>query len=214
MTQEKKQEFTRRLTQSNRTGVILIMYEIIFTHLEDAKKCLLEEDVEGFKASVRKAQEMIKELSLALDFKYELSKNLYCLYTHCIKELSLSMSLAKGEKLEDVESILNKLYKSFEEVSKTDDSGPMMKNAQTVYTGMTYGKDIMAQNYMEVDCRRGYFAQSWKQHKLRKNNPLINSLLTLKKIKKYKGLREIADPFFLPVLAEIYKKKKLFKSLL
>ena len=60
MTQERKIEFQRRLTQSNRSGVILIMYEIIFEYLDEA---LTENrDRETYKNSLRKAQEMIREL--------------------------------------------------------------------------------------------------------------------------------------------------------
>ena len=36
MTQEKKQEFTRRLSCCNRGEMIVIIYDILFSHLEDA----------------------------------------------------------------------------------------------------------------------------------------------------------------------------------
>lgn len=168
MTQEKKQEFTRRLTQSNRTGVILITYEIIFTYLNDAKvllrevnerqKELSEEDRESYKDAIRKAQEMIRSLCQALNFQYDISKNLYAIYALNIRELALAMSSQKIEKIEEVEGRMQKLYKSFLEVAKADHSEILMKNAQTVYAGMTYGKNNMAETYMEVDRQRGYFA--------------------------------------------------------
>ena len=36
MTDEKKKEFTRRLTQCNASEMIVIQYEIFFTYLDDA----------------------------------------------------------------------------------------------------------------------------------------------------------------------------------
>ena len=36
MTDEKKKEFTRRLTQCNASEMIVIQYDIFFTYLDDA----------------------------------------------------------------------------------------------------------------------------------------------------------------------------------
>ena len=156
MTQERKIEFQRRLTQSNRSGVILIMYEIIFESLDAA---LTENrDRETYKNSLRKAQEMIRELMYALDFQYPLSKSLASLYQYSNTRLSMSMYEHKPDKIIEVKKILTALYDSFAKAAKEDHSGPMMRNTQQVYTGMTYGKDNLAQNYVDGNIHRGFLA--------------------------------------------------------
>lgn len=157
MTQEKKQEFTRRLTQCNRSGVILIMYEIIFEHLKDAKLALEKKDRDAYKYSIRKAQEMLRELKQVLDFRYELSKNLAALYQFCIEQLAMSMTRANADGILETEKIMNALYRSFVEAAKQDNSMPMMVNVQQVYAGMTYGRKQLNESY-EIDNHRGFLA--------------------------------------------------------
>ena len=48
MKQEQKQDFTRRISQSNRSELIVVIYDIIFAYMEDAKACLNAEDDTGF----------------------------------------------------------------------------------------------------------------------------------------------------------------------
>ena len=48
MQKEKIQEFTRRVSQDNRTSLIVTMYDIMLTYLDEAKAALEAEDREGF----------------------------------------------------------------------------------------------------------------------------------------------------------------------
>ena len=43
-----------------------------------------------------------------------------------------------NEGLDKVGNMLNKLRESFYKLSKDDDSGPVLKNVQQVYAGLTY----------------------------------------------------------------------------
>ena len=43
-------------------------------------------------------------------------------------------------RLTELQGFLKKLRASFYEVSKQDDSEPLMKNTQAVYSGLTYSK--------------------------------------------------------------------------
>ena len=38
MTKEMKQIFTRRITQANRTQLVVVVYDMLLTYLDDAKK--------------------------------------------------------------------------------------------------------------------------------------------------------------------------------
>ena len=49
MQKEKIQEFTRRVSQDNRTSLIVTMYDIMLTYLDEAKAALEAEDREDLK---------------------------------------------------------------------------------------------------------------------------------------------------------------------
>ena len=144
MEKEQILDFTRRISQSNRSGLTVINYEIIFAYLDDAKKAYQEEKWEEFKVALRKAQNSIGELMQTLDFSYDISRNLYRIYVFCKDSLAAAM--------------YRKLYQSFCKVAETDSSAPMMKNTQQVYAGYTYGKGDLVENCQELDKSRGFFA--------------------------------------------------------
>ncbi len=158
MTREKIQEFTLRLSQCNRGGMILIIYEILFTYMEDAENALEQKDREEYKHSLRRAQDALTELIGALDFSYEISKNLYSLYVYSRTELAKAMYEGKATRIIDTKKILKPLYAAFVKAAEQDTSGPLMSNTQQIYAGMTYGKHNLTENYMEIDTHRGFFA--------------------------------------------------------
>ena len=91
MNNELKQEFTRRLSQCNSGEMIVIIYDILFAYLDDAKKAHENEQYEGQKDAIRKSQRVLAELMGSLDFSYEISHNLRDLYQFCKNELSSAM---------------------------------------------------------------------------------------------------------------------------
>ena len=86
MEKEQILDFTRRISQSNRSGLTVINYEIIFAYLDDAKKAYREEKWKEFKVALRKAQNSIGELIQTLDFSYDISRNLYRIYVFCMQK--------------------------------------------------------------------------------------------------------------------------------
>lgn len=153
MKNSQKQEFTRRLTQCNKGGMIVIIYDIFFAYIQDVKEAFEGNDQEEFKISVRKAQKTLDELIGALDFKYPIAKDLYQLYLYNKNQLAKSMYKADIEPIAEVESIMGRLYSAFLEAAKKDTSGPLMSNTQQVYAGMTYGKNDLIENYTNDDHR-------------------------------------------------------------
>ena len=158
MDREQIQAFTRRLSQCNRGEMIIIVYDILFAYMKDAKSALETGDWDAYKQALRKSQETLGELIGALDFKYEIAKNLYALYVFCRNELAKAVYERKAERIDEAEKILRRLYASFTEAAKQDTSEPLMSNAQQVYAGMTYGKSQLTENYMEMDIHRGFLA--------------------------------------------------------
>ena len=70
MTEEKIREFSLRISQTSRTGLVAITDEIIITYIEDAKKALGENDKEAFLFNIGKAKQFVDDLSSSLDIKY------------------------------------------------------------------------------------------------------------------------------------------------
>ena len=151
-----KQEFTRRLSQCNSGEMIIIMYDIVFAYMEEAKQAHALNSYEEYKAAIRRSQGAIDTLIGALDFKYEIAKDLHKLYVYTKNCLAKAIYQNRTDGLEEAERILKRLYSSFSEAAKADTSGPIMRNTQQVYAGMTYGRTTLNENCFD-DNHRGFF---------------------------------------------------------
>ena len=157
MEDSKKLDFQRRLSQCNRGEMIVIMYDILFAYLEDAGQAHDREDYESYKEALKKSQNALDMLMGALDFSYEISKELYRLYLTGKKHLARAIYENRTDGIQDAMQILKPLYDSFVQVAKSDTSAPLMRNTQQVYAGMTYGKTSLNETY-ETERNRGFLA--------------------------------------------------------
>ena len=156
MDNERKQEFTRRITNANKTQLVVILFDMCFEYLYEAQDCCKKKDIENLKEAVRKGQQVIRRLEDDLNFEYKLSYDLMSLYAFAEKELVKCLIDLKEVHALDVKKILVPIREGFSEVAKSDTSGPMMKNTESVYAGMTYGKGALNE---AVDTgSRGFFA--------------------------------------------------------
>lgn len=156
MDKELMHDFTRRLSQCNKGEMIVITYEICFAYLDDAKQAYDADNHGEFKQGILRSQRVLRQLMGALDFKYQISGNLYQLYRYCSMQLSKTLYKNTLSGVEETEKVLRPLYNSFAEAAKQDHSEPLMRNIQQVYAGMTYGKGELTENYLENDIHRGF----------------------------------------------------------
>lgn len=156
MEKEQILEFTRRISQSNGSGLTLITYDILFANLAEAKKAYQEEEWDTFKTAVRQSEKAIQELIDTLNFSYELAKNLYQIYVFCRDELAKAMAKRSISEIEETERLMRKLYEGFQKAAKSDTSEPIMKNAEQVYAGYTYGRGDVTENSQELNRSRGF----------------------------------------------------------
>ena len=120
MTKETIKTFQYRITQATASQLVVILYDMAIEYLNDA--CESDSAKQG------------------LDMQYEISANLFVIYNHMKRSLiSASVSLDNNE-INRITRLLKKLRASFYEVSKQDDSEPLMKNTQAVYSGLTYSR--------------------------------------------------------------------------
>lgn len=158
MTDEKKKEFTRRLSQCNASEMIVIEYDIFFSYLDDA---LAEFEIGGepFKQAIRHADAVLERLQNALNFKYELAGQLYPLYNYSRRQLALAQATHKKKPISNAGNVMKKLYEAFAQIAAEDTSEPVMHNAQTVYAGYTYGKHSLNEEMIDDSSQnRGFLA--------------------------------------------------------
>lgn len=158
MNTETKQTFTRRITQANRTQLVVIVYEMLLVYLEDAINSYHEDKKEEFKENVRMARECIGQMRTSLNFDYALSKNLFAIYCFADRELAKDIYAYKTENLDVIQTIFTKLHDAYYVVSQKDDSAPLMDNIQSVYAGLTYTKSDLNEDFLNFDTKRGYLA--------------------------------------------------------
>ena len=91
MTQEKKQEFTRRLSCCNRGEMVVILYDILFSYLDEALCAQENGNYAEFRDAAAKAGQVVRRLMEDLDFTYPIAGELYPLYQFVSKLLALAV---------------------------------------------------------------------------------------------------------------------------
>lgn len=156
MTRELKQEYTLRITQANKTQLITILYEMALLYVDEAKAALAAGDRPGLKDAVRRIQGCMCELMDSLHLEYEVAQNLLQLYLYVNREVARAALRGEEEHLENVRPVLEKLATAYRQIEGQDATGPIMGNAQTVYAGLTYGKDTLTENMADPAANRGF----------------------------------------------------------
>ena len=77
MNREQVKDFTRRISQCNRGGMIVVIYDIFFAYVTEAEDAFSRKENEQFQESVRKAEKCIDELMRAYLLCMSLPKNLW-----------------------------------------------------------------------------------------------------------------------------------------
>lgn len=155
MTKECKQKFTVRISQANKTEMIVILYDMTLQYLEDALGCQEADERREYVDNLYKARGCIRELMNSLNLKYEPAPALLQLYRYCNKELITADVRNQAASVYHVQGIIEKLRDAYRELAKQDTSEPVMKNSQPVYAGFTYGKDRKSEDLADQGWNRG-----------------------------------------------------------
>ena len=156
MTKELKQEYTLRITQANKTQLITILYEMVLLYVDEAQEALDAGEKMEYKSAIRKIRGCMNELIASLNFEYELAQNLLQLYLYVNRELVKASSHYDKENLEHIRLIIGKLRDAYAQIESQDTSGPVMGNTQTVYAGLTYGRNTLTENIADSAFNRGF----------------------------------------------------------
>lgn len=159
MKKELIQEFSMRVTQASRSELIVIMYEIILSDIRSAREAFAAEDTAVYEKELVHAGRFISELMASLDYHIGLSYHLMSLYIFANRELTAAKIHRQPKHLDSVEEIMEKLLAGYQKVSEEDASGPMMRNTQQVYAGLTYGRGTLNEMYVNGnEAKRGFMA--------------------------------------------------------
>ena len=150
-----KQQFTLRITQANSTELVVILYEMLLCYLEEGRDALEKENITAFKAAVDKSRGCLNELLQSLNVKYEPAPALQQLYLFCIRHLALGEAKQSAELLSEIESVIRPLHDAYGQIAGQNKSGPVMNNSQTVYAGLTYGRNTLTENMADQGTNRG-----------------------------------------------------------
>lgn len=156
METSQKKEFQNRIVVAGRKELLLIHYEMILAELDMIDLTIQAENDEKFRQSISLTQEMVKKLVESLDFNYELSQDLFRVYEKINKHLIEIKRNKNRSLLADIREHIVGLKEAFAEIKSTEES-PLIQNSETVYAGLTYGKDNQLKESVDFQ-NRGYKA--------------------------------------------------------
>lgn len=154
MTSEKKQIYTRRISEANRTQLIVIVYEMAIDYIGDAEDALTRRDTDAFAIALKRAGACVDELMRCLDYQYEISGYLRQLYLFVKMEMIRASGRLDAVHLQNCARTLSRLRDAFDRIAETDDSEAEMGNIETVYAGLTYGRGTLNES-VSLDVNRG-----------------------------------------------------------
>ena len=155
MTKECKQQFTLRISQANPTEMIVILYEMLLCYLDEAKQAMEAGEKDLFKEGIRKARGCVNELLTSLHMEYAPAAELSSLYIFCLKRLARAEVKRDSQPLDEVKRIIQPLHDAYQQIAPQNTQGPVMNNSQSVYAGLTYGRNTLTENMTDQSPNRG-----------------------------------------------------------
>ena len=155
----KLKAYTARITQANRSELVVITYDVIIDSIEEAKKSFEAQDYLVYEKELKRVQKLLNELMGSLDHRFPVSRDLLQLYSFANRRVIDALFKRQPELLDTVVSIIGKLRIGFEGVAKEDKTGPVMGNTQKLYAGLTYGRHALDEVFVNAnEANRGFRA--------------------------------------------------------
>jgi len=157
MTNEQIKEFTLRTTNSNHSGLILVLFDVVKVYATDAMTAYQNNDGEYIK-NIRLAKKAHNELMSAINPADELGRKVLKIFRFIYKKLVNSEVRHSPDELDRCIVMLDNLRVGFEKLHSLDDEAPVMKNTHQVYAGLTYGKGTLSESMVGDTYNRGFQA--------------------------------------------------------
>lgn len=147
-----------RISQANPTQMVVVLYDMLLCYIKDGKSALGHDDDAELRAAVRRARGCVSELMHSLNLQYEPAPALLGLYGFCIRRLASAESGKRIPPLEEIEKVIIPLRDAFGKLAAQNSAGAVMGNSQTVYAGLTYGRNSLTENMADQGANRGLYA--------------------------------------------------------
>ncbi|MCR5594534.1 MAG: flagellar protein FliS [Lachnospiraceae bacterium] len=157
MTDEKKQEFTRRISLANTTDMVIVIYDIALSYMDEASQAIDAGDKNALMRDIIQIRKTINELIGSLNYDYSPSGELLQLYIYCSRRLVSVQTKGDKDALREIISIISRLRDAYAQIADTNTSGPVMENSQSVYAGLTYGRNDLNEDVLGSG-NRGFLA--------------------------------------------------------
>ena len=159
MTKERLQELAARVSQANRSELVVVIIEAVLESTASGKELLEAGEIEPARQELSRARGLITELMASLDMQYHISHYLRQLYIYAYHEICHAVAERKPELCDHATDIFKALLPSFEGVARQDTSGPVMQNTEQIYAGLTYGRGTLNETIgSALDGKRGFEA--------------------------------------------------------
>lgn len=158
MNKEKIDSYSFKVTQANKTQLVVIVYDVILDDIKTAREEYSSGLIEDFVKTIKHGQRFVMELMRTLDCQYEIGLDLMTLYLYINKRMIQAIIQRKPAALEGLEDVILKLRSAFDTLSRTDYSGAVMQNTEQVYAGLTYNKRDLSEAYLDAgnQLKRGF----------------------------------------------------------
>ena len=164
MTDERKKEFTLRITQANHSGLLLNTCDMEKVYIEDALAAYgrYEEglqDIKEYLKNMNMAKKVHNELMSSINPEDENGRKVLNVLRFIYSKFIQSTVKRKPCELDRCQSMMDELRVGFEKLHEIDTEEPVMKNVHQIYAGLTYGKGTLNESLEGVDySSRGFQA--------------------------------------------------------
>ena len=134
------EDYVARISEATPLGLLIINYELLLSHIEAAKK-----DESDFSDEIQKSKDFLLVLIKSLDFEYDISKDLYQIYSYVNTLLIKSEFSGDKTHLDEALNLLSMLLSSWRELTSIEDAKPVMENTSKIYAGLTYKNGELAE---------------------------------------------------------------------
>lgn len=155
MNQELKQQFTLRITQANATQLVVILYEMLLCYLDDMEDAARTQRVDTCHEAANHCRGCLNELLLSLHMAYEPALEMQKLYFFCIRRLAAAQRKCDTTAIAEIRRVIQPLHDAYEQIADQNDQGAVMNHTQTVYAGLTYGRNQLTENMTDQGANRG-----------------------------------------------------------
>lgn len=150
--------YQNRIVNANREQLLLITFELLLKGIDRSIEAINNNDEDTYNQTMVKVHKYHRELTDTLDMSYDISRNLLSLYIYINKLLIQASIEFNKEPLIEAKEIINIILEGFKQAAKGSNTESLIKNPQTLYAGLTYGRGTLNETIINENRSRGFKA--------------------------------------------------------